>query len=306
MASTYIKLPAEASGGSGATIDDAVTVSDKTWSSTKIDNEITALESSLATVATSANHSDLTLDDGTNPHSTTKADVGLGNVPNTDATARANHTGTQLASTISDFSTAVQAAETTTSISFSSPDLTYTDEDGSDTVITLPVTTRHHFIQFTTLKEFTATDYLHSFSQNNSTQNINSGHATQGYNNYNSSPILCPFTGTITLGVAAIKGIAVSTGTPSATVAVNMSLYKVGFNSEGTLLLNVEFNVDTATYTVGTFFDSSVASNFTGSESLSISVSEGDLLAVKFVRITGNDDACEVRSPTVGFLIEES
>jgi hypothetical protein len=38
-----------------------------------------------------------------------KAAVGLGNVPNIDATSRANHTGTQLASTISDFSTAAGA-----------------------------------------------------------------------------------------------------------------------------------------------------------------------------------------------------
>jgi hypothetical protein len=40
----------------------------------------------------------------------TKGDVGLGNVPNIDATSRANHTGTQTASTISDFTTAAQAA----------------------------------------------------------------------------------------------------------------------------------------------------------------------------------------------------
>jgi len=40
----------------------------------------------------------------------TKTDVGLANVPNVDATDRANHTGTQTASTISDFSTAAQAA----------------------------------------------------------------------------------------------------------------------------------------------------------------------------------------------------
>ena len=39
----------------------------------------------------------------------TKSDVGLANVPNVDATTRANHTGTQLAATISDFTTAVQA-----------------------------------------------------------------------------------------------------------------------------------------------------------------------------------------------------
>ena len=39
----------------------------------------------------------------------TKSDVGLSNVPNTDATARANHTGTQTASTISDFNSAADA-----------------------------------------------------------------------------------------------------------------------------------------------------------------------------------------------------
>lgn len=40
----------------------------------------------------------------------TKSDVSLGNVPNIDATNRANHTGTQTASTISDFNTAAQSA----------------------------------------------------------------------------------------------------------------------------------------------------------------------------------------------------
>lgn len=38
--------------------------------------------------------------------SLTKADIGLSAVPNVDATLRSNHTGTQLASTISDFTTA--------------------------------------------------------------------------------------------------------------------------------------------------------------------------------------------------------
>lgn len=42
-----------------------------------------------------------------NPHSVTKTQVGLSNVPNTDATARANHTGTQVAATIIDFDSAV-------------------------------------------------------------------------------------------------------------------------------------------------------------------------------------------------------
>lgn len=56
----------------------------------------------------------------------TKSDIGLSNVPNVDATARANHTGTQLAATISDFDTQVrtsrldQMAAPTTDVSFNS------------------------------------------------------------------------------------------------------------------------------------------------------------------------------------------
>lgn len=80
-----------------------------------------------------AAHANLT----NNPHSVTKAQVGLGSVPNVDATDRANHTGTQLSSTISDFTTAVQAAETTTSLSLASNILTFTDENGIVTNIDL-------------------------------------------------------------------------------------------------------------------------------------------------------------------------
>ena len=47
----------------------------------------------------------------------TKSDVGLDNVPNTDATARANHTGTQAASTISDFATEAAKYGPVTSVS---------------------------------------------------------------------------------------------------------------------------------------------------------------------------------------------
>jgi hypothetical protein len=57
------------------------------------------------------------VNDTNNPHSVTKTQVGLSNVPNVDATARANHTGTQLASTISDFASAAKSAAVADSIS---------------------------------------------------------------------------------------------------------------------------------------------------------------------------------------------
>ena len=154
-------------------------------------------------------HSQLNLDDGTNPHGTTSTDVGLGNVDNTSdvdkpiSTAtqnalnlkanqadllqevanrtngdtnlqtqitsydsdiaslqttvsdfetsaqldardianrdRANHTGTQLSATISDLPAAVQALETTTTLTLASDTLTYVDEDGISTVIDLSI-----------------------------------------------------------------------------------------------------------------------------------------------------------------------
>lgn len=52
-----------------------------------------------------ANH----LSDNTNPHSVTKEQVELGNVPNVDATQRANHTGTQAIETVDGLQDALDA-----------------------------------------------------------------------------------------------------------------------------------------------------------------------------------------------------
>jgi hypothetical protein len=57
----------------------------------------------------------------------TKSDVGLGNVPNIDATNRANHTGTQTASTISDFTEAAQDAAGAALTDTNTVDFTYND-----------------------------------------------------------------------------------------------------------------------------------------------------------------------------------
>jgi hypothetical protein len=64
----------------------------------------------------------------------TTAELNLRDSANRD---RANHTGTQLASTISDFSTAVKSNETVTSLSINANILTFTDEDGNETNIDL-------------------------------------------------------------------------------------------------------------------------------------------------------------------------
>ncbi len=121
---------------------------------------------------TESTHDSLPAD---NPHSVTKGQIGLGSVDNTsdadkqistatqtaldlkyDASnpngyetpaelnardtanrSRSNHTGTQLAATISDLSAAITAGETTTSLTLSSNILTYIDENGTSTNIDL-------------------------------------------------------------------------------------------------------------------------------------------------------------------------
>lgn len=62
-----------------------------------------------------------------NPHSVTKTQIGLSNVPDIDATLRSNHTGTQLASTISDFNEAAQDAVGNALIDSADIDFNYPD-----------------------------------------------------------------------------------------------------------------------------------------------------------------------------------
>ena len=73
----------------------------------------------LRSVATT-NHGDLTLDDGTNPHGTTKSDVGLGNVPNGSVgdvgETEVAFQESQIASTIFSLNASARAAEVIVSI----------------------------------------------------------------------------------------------------------------------------------------------------------------------------------------------
>jgi hypothetical protein len=112
-----LKLPAE-TASKALQISASGEVESSAVSNTEL-GYLSGVTSAIQTqIGNKANASDLTshTSNTSNPHSVTKAQVGLGNVPNVDATNRANHTGTQLAATISDFSSAAKSAAVADSI----------------------------------------------------------------------------------------------------------------------------------------------------------------------------------------------
>lgn len=96
------------SGVAGTYVSDALNTLDSGKASsvhTHTASDVTDFDTEVSnntSVASNTTHAGTTTG---NPHNVTKTDVGLSNVPNVDATARANHTGTQLLSTISDAGT---------------------------------------------------------------------------------------------------------------------------------------------------------------------------------------------------------
>lgn len=120
------------------------------------------------------------------------------------------------------------------------------------------------------------TQYFYSWNKGN----IRSGNASGIQGVDNSSPIIIHKDGNIKGASLTLKGAGVQNTTVTYPVTYTAELWSVGFTSEGTKLADIEFSIDN-TYTVGTFAVG--ATNFKGSVSgLSISVSSGDVLALKF------------------------
>jgi hypothetical protein len=168
-----------------------------------------------------------------------------------------------------------------------------------------PLTKKTFYAQFQRLNDLNFEDYLYSFTDIVDGSQPESGNASNGYQFQSSAPILCPFNGTVVKAVWALKGAAVSGGTVGSTVTLNTDLYSVGFNGEGIKLGDVDVDIDSSQFTIGTFFNSFVDTDFKGSTNLNISVSEGDLLALKFIDTSGPDDVEEMRELTVCLIIEE-
>lgn len=160
---------------------------------------------------------------------------------------------------------------------------------------------RFQYSQFQKIGQMNFDQYLFANNDQGGTDR-ESGNPSNGYQFGNSAPQTVAFDGTVDNATASIRGIAQSTGTPAANLELLFELWKVGFNGEGTKLGDITFNIDTSLYTIGNFWNSSIVTAFGEEQSQAsnnVSVSAGDLLALKFIRRTGNANVVAVENTTV-------
>jgi len=157
--------------------------------------------------------------------------------------------------------------------------------------------------QFQLLQSLNFDEYFYAFKDANGPR---SGNNSNGYEFGGAAPVVSLYSGTVISASAAIKGLAVSTGSPASSVNLQLELWKVGFNGQGSKLGDIEFDIDSSQFTIGTFWNSSVDSDYEANQIQNVSVTAGDLLALKFIRQTGSSGIVEIRNATVVLEIEGS
>lgn len=165
------------------------------------------------------------------------------------------------------------------------------------------------FPQFQRIGTLNSDLYLFSHADQTSGSLSNarpSGSSSNGYRYGNASPIVCPFDGKVVKATFVIKGVAQSTGSASANVAVNCELWNVGFLNEGSKINDVIINIPSASYTIGNWWNSSINTDFIGDVNLDINVNQGQLLGLKFNSTTGNSNAVSIQNITLILEIQKT
>ena len=131
-----------------------------------------------------------------------------------------------------------------------------------------------------------------------------SGDFSNGYRYDNSAPVTSLYSGAVVSATASITGIAQTTGSPASSLELKFELWKVGFSGQGTKLGDIIFNIVSANYTIGNYWNSSVLTAFAENQAQDVDVEAGDLLGLKFIRQTGNDKVVAVTNTTIVLEIE--
>lgn len=163
---------------------------------------------------------------------------------------------------------------------------------------------RFQYVHYQFIGQMNFDQYLYAHTHATNDFNRRSGDTSNGYRFGNSAPPLVAFTGTVINATAGITGIAQSTGSPAANMELLFELWSVGFNGEGTKIGDIIFNIVSANYTIGNFWNSSILTEFQERQSQNVSVTDGTLLGLKFIRQTGNDKVVAVTNTTIVLEIE--
>lgn len=159
---------------------------------------------------------------------------------------------------------------------------------------------RFQFVQFQYIGQMNYDQYLFADTHKRSDDTRRSGDSSNGYRYDNSAPITCAFDGDMEHATASITGIAVSTGSPASSVQLKFELWSVGFTGEGTKLGDIIFNINSSSYTIGTYWNSSIVSAFAEEQiQTPITIDAGTLLALKFIRQTGSDKVVAITNATI-------
>lgn len=156
-------------------------------------------------------------------------------------------------------------------------------------------------LQYQVLDNLNFTEYVYSFKDNGGSR---SGDRSNGYQFGGAAPITSLYSGKVVSAAASIKGVATSTGSPAASVELKFELWRVGFNGEGVRLGDIIFNLDSSTYTIGNFFNSSIDTDFAENQAQDVDVTAGDLLGLKFIRQQSSSTICAIRHATIVLEIE--
>ena len=166
---------------------------------------------------------------------------------------------------------------------------------------------RRFFIQYSLSAQLNFDEYLYpwNFDSNNGAKR--SGNNSNGWQFFDSSPIVAPFNCKIVSGTFRNRGVAQSTGSPAASMTLRYDLYNVGVTGgQGTLISQINVTFTTAGKTIGNFWNSAVNTNLNESRTFDISgINQGDLLGLKFIRQTGNSNVVSIHNALVSLELEE-
>jgi hypothetical protein len=157
---------------------------------------------------------------------------------------------------------------------------------------------RFQYAQFQKIGQMNSDQYLFAGCDYGSI-NRESGNSSNGYRFSDSAPLTVAFSGNVKSATASIRGIAQSTGTPAATMTLLFELWKVGFTGEGTKLGDITFSINSSSYTIGNWWNSSIVTAFAEEQPQDVDVTAGDILGLKFKRVTGNANVVAVENTTV-------